>query len=307
MPRHKRAALRRAASCAAALGLLAGAVIAMVLIGSAAAGGSHVAGHAGRHDPAVAERYGLPADLHGRLDRARVLNHNPLYALPRLDGFGCRASAIADGDAASMATFLGRFTDCLDRSWHAGFTRLGLAYTRPERVFWNRPGRGPCGDFPVAGASAIYCPINGGVYIGTRDIVKGSAGAPGAMYGVYARVLAHEYSHHVQDQAGILRFAWRLRDSSPTGAANEITRRVELQAQCLAGVYFGVTRHTFPMTGAQWAKVLADSRTRGEDRTPEQERDHGSGANYAGWLARGYTAAHPGVCDTWSVPASAVS
>ncbi|SDI36243.1 hypothetical protein SAMN05421505_14610 [Sinosporangium album] len=303
--RRAHAGHRRTTTWTAALGLLATVLLMLIMVDAVAEQRLQVTGHTA---PAGRAAYGTgPGRPHMSLDRARVLRSNPVYGVRGLKGFDCRAQSIVDGDAASMAAFMERFTDCLDRTWEAGFAEAGVRFTRPGRVFWDTPGRGPCGDYPVAGASAFYCPINRGMYVGTRDIVKASGGVPGAMYGVYARVLAHEYSHHVQDQAGILSLAWRLRDSTPAVEANEITRRVELQAQCLAGAYFGAVRRTLPMGEGQWALVLNDSRSRGEDRKPEGERDHGSGANYAGWLDRGYNAGHPGVCDTWTAPLRDVS
>lgn len=285
---------RKTTPWAAPLGVCAAAMVLTVVVCSLLAGTR----------PAVAGPTSTPELEEASAPVSGTLAHNRLNTLADLPGYGCAVPAIAENDDASMAAFMGALTDCLDATWQVG---LGPAFGRPDRVFWDSPGRSPCGDFPASGASAFYCPVNQGMYIGTSDVVSASGFAPVSMYTIYARVLAHEYAHHVQNRAGILAVVWDLRAGASPARANEVTRRAELQAQCLAGAYFHAGRLAPPVDADQWESALEDSRARGEDAKPERERSHGTGDSYAGWLDRGFTTGAPASCDTWKADRSDVS
>lgn len=297
--------MRRSTSWVAPLGVLATAMVLAVVVCSLLAG-SHpaVAGPTSTPELEQASRPELEGASTPELDAAVRETSGRVNALRALPRSGCAVPVIEENDPASMAAFMGALTDCLDAAWQAS---VGSGFTRPDRVFWDSPGRSPCGDFPASGASAFYCPTNQGMYIGTADVVRASGYAPVSFYTIYGRVLAHEYAHHVQNQAGILTLAWNLRARATQARAMELTRRAELQAQCLAGVYFHTVRLAPPVDAYQWESALEDSRARGEDAKPEQERSHGSGDNYAGWLDRGFTTGTPASCDTWKAASSEIS
>ncbi|WP_308287195.1 neutral zinc metallopeptidase [Actinomadura parmotrematis] len=229
-----------------------------------------------------------------------------LYTSGPLAARGCRLPAIGAA-SASMNRFMNTLSDCLDASWAAQFGKIGISFRPPRRVFWLTPGSSPCGNYPAPGASAFYCPANNSMYVGLRDVVKTSANEPLSHYAVFARVIAHEYGHHVQDAAGILEYAHSAPAASTEAARNEASRRIELQAQCLAGAFLGSERDTLPMTQAQYAYMINDVRGRGDDDKAPDERDHGLARHYAGWVVQGFKGRGLGVCNTWSAPASEVS
>jgi uncharacterized protein len=232
----------------------------------------------------------------------------PLYrsgALPRVE---CRLPKIAEHDDPSMRKFLDTLSNCLDEAWSRQFTKAGVkGFTAPQRVFWSMPGSSPCGSYPAPGASAFYCPVNDTMYVGLSNVIDTAGGEPVSHYGVYARVIAHEYGHHVQEDAGILEYGHRLMASGDTTARTEASRRIELQAQCFAGAFLSAERRTLPMTPAQYRAMVADNRARGDDESRPDLRDHGSGRHYAGWVVKGYREGVLSACDTWTVPASGVS
>ncbi|MGH3239952.1 MAG: neutral zinc metallopeptidase [Spirillospora sp.] len=209
--------------------------------------------------------------------------------------------------AASMRQFMDVLSDCLDVAWTKQFAKAGISFRKPDRVFWLEPGRSPCGTYPAPGASAFYCPANNTMYVGLRHVVETSGGEPLSNYAVFARVIAHEYGHHVQDRAGILLYADRQMETGDTGSRNEASRRIELQAQCFAGAFLGSERTTLPMTREQYAAMILDLRGRGEDRLPPDERDHGTGRHYAGWVVLGFDERRLTYCNTWTAPPSKVS
>jgi uncharacterized protein len=232
----------------------------------------------------------------------------PLYRSGALARLGCRLPPIRDRDETSMLRFLTTLSDCLDRTWAGQFARADIAgFAVPQRVFWSVSGSSPCGSYPAPGASAFYCPVNDTMYVGLTDIVETAGGEPVSHYAVYARVIAHEYGHHVQEDAGILEYGHGLMASAPLATRREASRRIELQAQCFAGAFLSAERDTLPVTRAQYRAVLADGRARGDDRRPHDERDHGSGRHYAGWVARGYDGRTLAFCNTWTAPSPDVS
>jgi predicted metalloprotease len=145
------------------------------------------------------------------------------------------------------------------------------------------------------------------MYVGLSNVVETAGGEPVSHYAVYARVIAHEYGHHVQEDAGILEYGHELMAAGDTAARAEASRRIELQAQCFAGAFLAAERQTLPMTAEQYRSMIADNRLRGDDESRPDTRDHGTGRHYAGWVARGYHGGTLAACDTWTVPSSDVS
>ncbi|GAA2426544.1 hypothetical protein GCM10010191_43840 [Actinomadura vinacea] len=285
---------RRAAGAAGAgiLGGLAALVVGMVL-GFAAFGGDD--GGLAASGP----RPGSPVDR-------KAATESPLYGTGALTPVKCRVPAIQSG-SDSMRRFMDVLTDCLDSSWRGQFGKVRMNYDPPKRVFWDAPGRSPCGTYPSPGASAFYCPANNTMYVGLQHIVDTSGGEPLSNYAVFARVVAHEYAHHVQDRADILRYGQQQMERAQAPASrNETSRRIELQAQCFAGAFLGAERRTLPMTRQQYDALLADVRGRGDELQPVDKRDHGSGRNYAGWVVKGYRDQRIAVCNTWTAPSGEV-
>lgn len=229
-----------------------------------------------------------------------------LYTSGALTPVNCRLPRILPS-AESMRRFMNVLSDCLDVSWSKQFEKAGMRFDEPDRVFWQEPGRSPCGTYPAPGASAFYCPANNTMYVGLEHVVETSGGESLSHFAVFARVIAHEYGHHVQDRAGILLYGDRQMETGDKATSNEASRRIELQAQCFAGAFLGAERATLPMTREQYAALILDLRGRGEDRLPPDERDHGSGRHYAGWVITGFDGRRLAVCNTWTAPRSKVS
>ncbi|MDP9863218.1 MULTISPECIES: neutral zinc metallopeptidase [Streptosporangium] len=266
-------------------------------------------GSLGDAEIALAARKTLGVDLRymRRSDTTARLKRNPLYGTGTMRPTACRAPrpSTRPGD---MLNYLNAVTGCLDRAWSGKFSQAGAVFLAPRRVYWSRPGRGPCGTYPNPGAAAYYCPSNRGMYIGLSHLVQQTGRIdPAANHVPYLSVLAHEYGHHVQSMAGI-GGAWWWEVSNKSKAAQDAhSRRSELQAQCLAGVFVRTVRTPLGVTSARWNDVLRMEYSRGDDQNGLGLRDHGSGDHYAGWLHQGWRYARVGYCNTWAVPASQVS
>ncbi|WP_433251034.1 neutral zinc metallopeptidase [Streptosporangium sp. CA-135522] len=266
-------------------------------------------GSLGESEITLAARQSMSVDLRRMLrsDTTARLKRNPLYGTGTMRPTACRAPwpSTRPGD---MLNYLNAVTGCLDRAWAGKFSQAGAVFTAPRRVYWSRPGRGPCGTYPTSGAAAYYCPSNQGMYIGLTHLIQESNRIdPARNHVPYLSVLSHEYGHHVQTMAGIGgAWWWEVADKSKA-AQDAHSRRNELQAQCLSGIFVRTVRTSLGVSGPLWSEELRMSYDRGDDQNGLGRRDHGNGDHFAGWLYQGWKYARIGYCNTWIVPASQVS
>ncbi|MBF6068519.1 neutral zinc metallopeptidase [Nocardia farcinica] len=148
---------------------------------------------------------------------------------------------------------------------------------------------------------AYYCPTNHTIYMPMDTIGIDEFGDDAV---IYLGILAHEYGHHVQAISGITSEAQMKRwiFGAGTGAELEMSRRLELQAQCFAGMFFTAAYQT--MSHEQYTRAVKDMSNRGDH--PGFVRDHGSPANNALWVANG-SRNRLAECNTWIAVAGAVA
>lgn len=225
---------------------------------------------------------------------------NPLYDSDRLSPLPCPVPELDAHDPESMDDFLHTIADCLDQAWQTQFAQVGLAFAPPERVFWEESGTSPCRPYPSP-AGAFYCRASQSIYIGTSDVVDKWNGATQSV--VYASLLAHEYGHHVQGESGLLEYYHEQRRlEGEDGDPNSWTRRSELQANCLAGVFLGSIRVSYPLSDGDLETLLIDAAaTADREDGDDEERTHGSADNSVRWTEKGWEEQTPGACNTWDV------
>lgn len=205
------------------------------------------------------------------------------------------------------AAFFTSALPCLDAAWAPVMNRAGLPFFSPGIEFpegsnWSSP----CGA--VAGGSgavaAFYCGENNTLYMPF-------AGLQTEMYGphpgVYLAVLAHEYGHHVQSMSGVLSAYAQARYEAgvDSEAGLELSRRLELQAQCLSGMFFAATYSR----GSVNDTILDEARTSQDrgDHNPNAPRDHGTDAHTSAWWEQGAQKNRTYQCNTWLSPPGDVS
>lgn len=214
-----------------------------------------------------------------------------------------RELTAADQQAAD---FTSRVLATTEAVWAERFAaEVGRAYVPPVLVLFAGATQSPCGS--ASGATGpFYCPADQKAYLDTQffSTMSQRLGAGGDFAAAY--VVAHEVAHHVQNQLGILKQVHDLRRQSSQTQANALTVRLELQADCLSGVWAASVRGL--MERGDLAEALNAARMIGDDhlqrqagRVPQPHTfTHGTSEQRARWFERGYDKARIAACDTFS-------
>lgn len=193
--------------------------------------------------------------------------------------------------------------------WAALFRdQVGRAYTPATLVLYKGVTQSPCGG--ASGATGpFYCPADRKVYLDTAFFTTMSRelGAGGDFAAAY--VVAHEVAHHVQNELGILSQANAIRAQVSDAESNQISVRIELQADCYSGIWAREAQARFgslergdiaeAMNAAH--KIGDDTLQRNAGRVPMPHTfTHGTSAQRQTWFARGFESGDMRVCDTFS-------
>ncbi len=192
-------------------------------------------------------------------------------------------------------------------TWQAVFQRLGRSYQDPKLVLFTGATQSACG-FAQAAVGPFYCPGDRRVYLDLsffRDL-KTRFHAPGDFAEAY--VVAHEVGHHVQNLLGIMERVDAARAHSSAAESNALSVRLELQADCFAGVWANQAngaRHILEPgdieQGLNAASAVGDDRLQMQARgyvVPESFT-HGSSAQRVRWFKRGLDSGDLRQCDTF--------
>ncbi len=206
------------------------------------------------------------------------------------------------------ARFVSKVLGSTERTWQTQFQRMGQRYQDPTLVMFTGSTPTACG----AGQSAMgpfYCPVDKKVYIDLAFFreLRTRFNAPGEFAEAY--VIAHEVGHHVQNLLGISGKVHQARESARSEAqANALSVRLELQADCLAGVWAkqaDEARHI--LESGDIEQALAAATAIGDDTLQKQARGvvvpdaftHGSSAQRVRWFKRGIDTGDINQCNTF--------
>ena len=193
--------------------------------------------------------------------------------------------------------------------WHGVFRNgLGRDYQEPRLVLFSGSIDSGCG-FAQAAVGPFYCPVDQKVYIDLAfyDELQRRFGAPGDFAQAY--VIAHEVGHHVQNLLGISAKVQEAQRHAGKEAANELSVRLELQADCLAGVWASLTqRQKRVLEQGDLEEALGAASAVGDDRIQMQTQGyvvpesftHGSAKQRASWFRKGLDAGSIDACDTFA-------
>jgi predicted metalloprotease len=214
---------------------------------------------------------------------------------------GTDASSSCTIDAISRETCSA--LSSLNKTWAPVFAAANVPFKQPKLVFYSQMGRSGCGTAQSA-MGPFYCPGDQGIYIDT-DFYKEMEQRMGAG-GDFARayVIAHEYGHHIQTLTGVSDQIRSLQGQNPR-ASNQLQVRMELQADCYAGVWAarnpGIIEPGDMEEGLGAAHAIGDDTLmRNAGRRPvEASFTHGSSAQRVEALRRGLQSGNDTVCDAY--------
>jgi predicted metalloprotease len=227
----------------------------------------------------------------------------------RPSGGSARTGAPADQTGQFVAAVLGNTEDV----WSKIFQESNQTYRPPRLRLFSGSVQGGCG-FAQAAMGPFYCPSDRRIYLDTsffRDMQVRFKGCTGkACEFAEAYVIAHEVGHHVQNLLGILPKAQASqREAANKTAANRIQVRVELQADCFAGIWANRSNQRWKTIEAGDVEAaLQTASAIGDDRLQKQSRGyvvpdaftHGSSAQRQRWFTTGLREGKVSACNTFS-------
>ncbi|MBI4920333.1 MAG: zinc metallopeptidase [Devosia nanyangense] len=233
---------------------------------------------------------------------------NPMSILTG-DTSGPTTSSVLPPQNASedeLAQFVSVMVKDTEDYWGEYFSAQGQTYAPPKVVLFSGQTSSGCGTADTA-SGPFYCPNDRKVYIdlGFYDQLRQQFGAPGDFAQAY--VIAHEVGHHVQNLIGVLPEFNRKRQTMTQDQANAYSVRVELQADCFAGVWGkGEFEKGFLESGdvaeaINAANQIGDDTLTNNTISPRQYT-HGTSEQRMKWFQQGYTTGDPDKCDTINGP-----
>jgi len=243
---------------------------------------------------------------------AFITGENPLTLLEALNG-GPSASVNEpqeSGPQGAPSDQLGQFASAVLGStedvWTQVFAKSGGRYQPPTMVLFSGAVESACG-FGSAAVGPFYCPLDSKLYLDLSffDELERRFGAPGDFAQAY--VIAHEVGHHVQNQLGI---AGKVQNAQQRGSqeqGNALSVKMELQADCLAGVWGHSTAQRDILEQGDVEEGLNAAAAIGDDRIQRQTQGwvapesftHGSSKQRVEWFRRGLQSGDLNACDTF--------
>jgi predicted metalloprotease len=193
-------------------------------------------------------------------------------------------------------------------TWKAILPKYGVQYVEPKLVLFSEAVRSGCG-MAQSGMGPFYCPLDQKVYVDMSfyNELETRFGAPGDFAQAY--VIAHEIGHHVQNLVGTAEQVQQAQQRASKAEANELSVRMELQADCFAGVWAKNAAQSRQLLEAgDVEEGLRAASAIGDDRIQKQTQGyvvqdaftHGSSEQRARWFRRGLEAGTPEACDTFN-------
>ena len=214
------------------------------------------------------------------------------------------------GQVGAPADQLGKFASQVLGStedvWETVFSANGRTYEKPRLVLFSGRVGSACGMASSA-SGPFYCPLDRQVYIDLSffEEMTRRFGAPGDFAQAY--VIAHELGHHIQRLRGIEGRVRQAQEARPS-AANALSVRLELQADCYAGIWGHSTAERQILEAGDVDEALSAAASIGDDRIQRmsgrgvqpESFTHGSSAQRVEWFKRGFESGDLDTCDTFA-------
>lgn len=228
-------------------------------------------------------------------------------------GSGYEQSDNSGGTAApandEMKQFVSTVLADTEDTWTGIFKSMGQTYTDPKLVLFSGRFPSACGTASAA-TGPFYCPSDQKVYLDMAFFqqMKDQFGASGDFAQAY--VIAHEVGHHVQDQLGILPKFNQARQTMNEVDANKMSVRIELQADCFAGIWGKFTQQKGILQQGDLEEALNAAQQIGDDTLQKRSQgyvvpdsfNHGTSAQRMKWFKQGFESGKLSDCDTLNNP-----
>ena len=244
-----------------------------------------------------------------------IFGVNPLTILGAMSGGGGGGQVVQQQGPAPAppkddagARFVSQVLRSTEVVWTDLFRESGKTYAPPKLVLFKEQWPTACGQGEAA-MGPFYCPNDQKVYIdlGFYDLLSRKLGAPGQFAQAY--VVAHEVGHHVQNQLGIMQRVDAMRSRGGEAQANALSVRVELQADCFAGVWAKRSQQEngWRLEAGDIEAALNAAAQIGDDTLQRKSRGtvvpetftHGSSAQRVSWFKRGVEGGSVDRCNTF--------
>lgn len=193
-----------------------------------------------------------------------------------------------------------------EKTWTADFQQLGKQYIAPTMVLYSGATHTACGTGQSA-MGPFYCPNDQRVYLDLSfyNDMKNKLGAAGDT--AFAYVIAHEVGHHVQNLLGILPKVHRMQQQTSRAEANRLSVKLELQADCFAGIWGHQVAKTGLFETGDLEEAFNAAEAVGDDRLQKQSQGyvvpdsftHGTSAQRLQWFQRGLKTGSLASCNTF--------
>lgn len=239
-----------------------------------------------------------------------LLGGDPSIILDQVQGGGSYSEPAQTGNTPAqdeMSDFVSVVLADTEATWNEIFRQAGGTYVEPSLVLFSGAVESACG-FAEAAVGPFYCPRDEKVYIDLSfyEDLKYRHQAPGDFAQAY--VIAHEVGHHVQNLLGISDKVRALQSRASQTEANQLSVRLELQADCFAGVWaHNAERSRQILEPGDIEEALNAASSIGDDRLQRQSRGyvvpesftHGSSEQRVRWFQRGVQSGDPDQCNTF--------
>jgi len=212
-----------------------------------------------------------------------------------------------------MGDFVAAILGSTEDAWQQIFQEAGRRYQAPGLVMFARRTRSGCGA-AQSEMGPFYCPTDKKVYLDTaffqelQTRFRGCTGGDTACRFAYAYVVAHEVGHHVQNLMGVLpRVQQAQRAASSEAEANAMQVRVELQADCFAGVWAYHSRQRIDLQESDIRAAMQTAAAIGDDMLQRRSQGyvvpdsftHGTSAQRQRWFMTGLRSGQISACNTF--------
>lgn len=236
---------------------------------------------------------------------AYFMGYNPLSLLDTPNQTRTN-TAVSQSDNDRSAAFVAAVLGETEEVWTKIFEQKGLIYPKPKLVLFRGSVQSGCG-YADAQVGPFYCPVDQKVYLDLSffDELSRRHNAPGDFAQAY--VIAHEIGHHVQNQLGTLDKAHSIQEKSSKSKGNTVQVKVELQADCYAGVWaYHTQRERAVLEEGDIEEALNAASQIGDDTLQKQSQGyvvpdaftHGTSAQRMEWFKRGFDKGTLDACNT---------